>query len=117
MITREPIGVVAAVLPWNFPALMLAWKIGPALSVGNSAIVKPAEQTSLSTLRIADLALQAGVPPGVLSVVTGFGEDAGQALGCHDDVDLVAARRPSTQGWPPLVLDRRTRLASDDDRQ
>ncbi|WP_250516802.1 aldehyde dehydrogenase [Caballeronia sp. INDeC2] len=90
MITREPIGVVGAVLPWNFPALMLAWKIGPALSVGNSVIVKPAEQTSLSTLRIADLALEAGVPPGVLSVVTGFGESAGQALGTHADVDLIA---------------------------
>ncbi|HXZ06787.1 MAG TPA: aldehyde dehydrogenase family protein, partial [Paraburkholderia sp.] len=90
MITREPIGVVAAVLPWNFPALMLAWKIGPALSVGNSVIVKPAEQTSLSTLRIADLALEAGVPAGVLSVVTGFGESAGQSLGRHADVDLVA---------------------------
>ncbi|MFM0018952.1 aldehyde dehydrogenase [Paraburkholderia azotifigens] len=90
MITREPIGVVGAVLPWNFPALMLAWKIGPALSVGNSVIVKPAEQTSLSTLRIADLALEAGVPAGVLSVVTGLGESAGQALGRHADVDLVA---------------------------
>ncbi|SAK45548.1 betaine-aldehyde dehydrogenase [Caballeronia hypogeia] len=90
MITREPIGVVGAVLPWNFPALMLAWKIGPALSVGNSVIVKPAEQTSLSTLRIADLALEAGLPSGVFSVVTGFGEGAGQALGVHVDVDLIA---------------------------
>ncbi|PTB21410.1 aldehyde dehydrogenase [Trinickia symbiotica] len=90
MITREPIGVVGAVLPWNFPALMLAWKIGPALSVGNSVIVKPAEQTSLSTLRIADLAFQAGVPAGVLNVVTGFGEGAGQAIGLHPDIDLVA---------------------------
>lgn len=90
MITREPIGVVGAVLPWNFPALMLAWKLGPALSVGNSVIVKPAEQTSLSTLRIADFALEAGVPAGVFSVVTGFGESAGQALGRHPDVDLVA---------------------------
>jgi len=90
MITREPIGVVGAVLPWNFPALMLAWKIGPALSVGNSVIVKPAEQTSLSTLRIADLALEAGVPAGVFNVVTGFGESAGQSLGRHADVDLIA---------------------------
>ncbi|MFB9123590.1 aldehyde dehydrogenase [Paraburkholderia dipogonis] len=90
MITREPIGVVGAVLPWNFPALMLAWKIGPALSVGNSVIVKPAEQTSLATLRIADLALEAGIPAGVFSVVTGFGEAAGQALGRHPDVDLIA---------------------------
>lgn len=90
MITREPIGVVGAVLPWNFPALMLAWKIGPALSVGNSVVVKPAEQTSLSTLRIADLAREAGVPPGVFNVVTGFGAEAGEAIGRHPDVDLVA---------------------------
>src|SRR5471032_1226091 len=90
MITREPIGVVGAVLPWNFPALMLAWKIGPALSVGNSVIVKPAEQTSLATLRIADFALEAGLPAGVFSVVPGFGETAGQALGLHPDVDLIA---------------------------
>ena len=90
MITREAIGVVGAVLPWNFPALMLAWKIGPALSVGNSVIVKPAEQTSLATLRIADLAMEAGLPAGVLNVVTGFGETAGQALGLHPDVDLIA---------------------------
>ncbi|MBC8747369.1 MULTISPECIES: aldehyde dehydrogenase [Paraburkholderia] len=98
MITREPIGVVAAVLPWNFPALMLAWKIGPALSVGNSVIVKPAEQTSLSTLRIADLAFEAGVPAGVFSVVTGFGEGAGQALGRHPDVDLVAFTGSTSTG-------------------
>jgi 4-(gamma-glutamylamino)butanal dehydrogenase len=90
MITREPIGVVGAVLPWNFPVLMLAWKIGPALSVGNSVIVKPAEQTSLATLRVADLALEAGIPAGVFSVVTGFGETAGQAIGRHPDVDLIA---------------------------
>jgi 4-(gamma-glutamylamino)butanal dehydrogenase len=90
MITREAIGVVAGVLPWNFPALMLAWKIGPALSVGNSVIIKPAEQTSLATLRIAELAIEAGLPAGVFNVVTGFGEDAGQALGLHPDVDLVA---------------------------
>lgn len=90
MITREAIGVVGAVLPWNFPALMLAWKIGPALSVGNSVIVKPAEQTSLATLRIADLGLEAGLPPGVFNVVTGLGETAGQALGLHPDVDLIA---------------------------
>ena len=90
MITREPIGVVGAVLPWNFPALMLAWKIGPILSVGNSVIVKPAAQTSLSTLRIADLALEAGVPAGVFSVVTGSGQVVGQGLGYHPDVDLIA---------------------------
>lgn len=89
LIVREPVGVVAAVLPWNFPLLMLAWKIGPALATGNSVVVKPSEMTSLSTLRVADLALQAGVPPGVLNVVTGTGAGAGDALARHMDVDAI----------------------------
>lgn len=89
MIVREPIGVVAAVLPWNFPLLMMAWKIGPALAVGCSVVVKPAEQTSLTALRIADIALEAGVPPGVLNVVTGFGPEVGEPLGRHMDVDAL----------------------------
>ncbi|WP_354682236.1 aldehyde dehydrogenase [Cupriavidus necator] len=110
MITRVPIGVVGAVLPWNFPALMLAWKTGPALSAGNSVIVKPAEQTSLSTLRIADLALEAGVPPGVLSVVPGFGEGAGQALGRHPDVDLVAFTGSTATGKRFLHYSAETNL-------
>lgn len=90
VIVREPIGVVAAVLPWNFPMLMVAWKIGPALAAGNSVIVKPAEQTSLTALRIAELAMAAGVPPGVLNVVTGMGPDVGEPLGRHMDVDMVS---------------------------
>lgn len=89
LIVREPAGVVAAVLPWNFPLLMLAWKIGPALATGNSVVVKPSEMTSLSTLRVAELALQAGVPPGVLNVVTGTGAGAGEALARHMDVDAI----------------------------
>lgn len=89
MIVREPVGVVAAVLPWNFPLLMMAWKIGPALATGNSVVVKPAEQTSLTGLRLAELALEAGVPPGVLNVVTGMGPDAGEPLGRHMDVDAL----------------------------
>ena len=90
MIVREPIGVVGCVLPWNFPLLMLAWKIAPALAAGNSVIVKPAEQTSLTALRIAELAMEAGVPRGVLNVVPGMGSDTGEPLGLHPDVDMVS---------------------------
>jgi acyl-CoA reductase-like NAD-dependent aldehyde dehydrogenase len=90
LITREPIGVVAAVVPWNYPLLMASWKLGPALATGNSVIVKPAEQSPLTALRIAELAMEAGLPEGVLQVLPGFGETAGQALGRHMDVDMVA---------------------------
>jgi gamma-glutamyl-gamma-aminobutyraldehyde dehydrogenase len=90
MIVREPIGVVATVLPWNFPLLMLAWKIGPALAAGNSVIVKPAEQTSLTALKIAELAMEAGFPRGVLQVLPGDGPSVGEPLGLHPDVDMVS---------------------------
>lgn len=85
-ITREPVGVVAAVVPWNFPLDMAAWKLAPALVCGNSVVLKPAEQSPHSALRLAELALQAGVPAGVLNVVPGLGPEAGQALGRHPDV-------------------------------
>ncbi|MCF1448058.1 aldehyde dehydrogenase family protein [Agrobacterium vitis] len=90
MVVREPIGVVGCVLPWNFPLLMLAWKIGPALASGCSVIVKPAQETSLTTLRVAELAIEAGIPPGVFNVVTGGGKEAGEPIGLHMDVDMVA---------------------------
>jgi acyl-CoA reductase-like NAD-dependent aldehyde dehydrogenase len=90
LITREPIGVVACVVPWNYPLMMASWKLGPALATGNSVILKPAEQSPLTALRIAELAAEAGIPEGVLNVVPGFGETAGQALGRHMDVDMVA---------------------------
>jgi acyl-CoA reductase-like NAD-dependent aldehyde dehydrogenase len=90
MLVREPLGVVGAVVPWNFPLLMASWKVGPALATGNSVVLKPAEQSPLTALRLAELAVEAGIPPGVLQVVPGFGETAGQALGRHMDVDLVA---------------------------
>jgi len=90
LVVREPIGVVGCVLPWNFPLLMLAWKIGPALAAGCSVIVKPAEQTSLTTLRVAELAFEAGVPAGVLNIVTGTGKDVGEPIGLHKDVDMVS---------------------------
>ncbi len=90
MIVREPVGVVGAVLPWNFPLLMLAWKIGPALAAGCSVIVKPAEQTSLTALRMAELAMEAGVPRGVLQVLPGDGPSVGAPLGLHMGVDMVS---------------------------
>ncbi|ESX87076.1 aldehyde dehydrogenase [Mesorhizobium sp. LNJC405B00] len=90
MIVREPIGVVGLVLPWNFPLLMLAWKIGPALAAGNSVIVKPAKETTLTALRIAELAMEAGVPAGVFNVLPGGGAEVGEPLGRHMDVDMVS---------------------------
>ncbi len=90
MIVREPIGVVGLVLPWNFPLLMLAWKIGPALAAGCSVVVKPAEQTSLTALMVAELTVEAGIPRGVFNVVTGDGPGAGEPLGRHNDVDMIS---------------------------
>ncbi|WP_374633910.1 aldehyde dehydrogenase [Paracoccus sp. (in: a-proteobacteria)] len=90
LVVREPVGVVGLVLPWNFPLLMLAWKIGPALAAGCSVIVKPAAETALTALRIAELASEAGVPPGVFNVIPGSGPDAGEPLGRHPDVDMVS---------------------------
>jgi phenylacetaldehyde dehydrogenase len=87
---KEPVGVVGQIIPWNFPLLMAAWKLGPALAAGCTIVLKPAEQTPLSALRLAELALEAGFPEGVLNVVTGFGETAGAALAAHNDVDKVA---------------------------
>ncbi|MFA4914561.1 MAG: aldehyde dehydrogenase [Burkholderiaceae bacterium] len=89
MIMREPLGVVAAVVPWNYPLSMASWKLGPALAAGNSVILKPAEQSPLTAIRIAQLAVDAGLPPGVLNVLPGYGETAGRALGLHMDVDAI----------------------------
>src|SRR5712692_5354357 len=87
---REPVGVVAQIIPWNFPLLMAAWKLGPALATGCTVVLKPAEQTPLSALLLGEMALQAGIPAGVLNIVTGFGETAGAALAEHADVDKIA---------------------------
>jgi phenylacetaldehyde dehydrogenase len=87
---REPLGVVGQIIPWNFPLLMAAWKLGPALTTGNTVVLKPAEQTPLTALRLAELIAEAGVPNGVVNVVPGFGETAGAALAAHNDVDKVA---------------------------
>ncbi len=90
LITREPVGVVGAVTPWNFPLMINACKLAPALMAGNSVVLKPAEQSPLTALRVAELAVEAGIPDGVLNVVPGFGETAGKALGLHPDVDAIA---------------------------
>ena len=90
LITRESVGVVAAIVPWNFPLLMASWKLGPALATGNSVILKPSEKSPLTALRVAELAMEAGLPEGVLNVVPGFGATAGEALALHMDVDCVA---------------------------
>lgn len=90
LITKEPLGVVGAVVPWNFPLDMATWKGAAALAAGNSVVLKPAEQSPLSALRLAELAMEAGLPEGVFNVVTGFGETAGKALGLHGDVDCLA---------------------------
>ncbi|MDF3608149.1 aldehyde dehydrogenase [Paracoccus sp. DMF-8] len=90
LVVREPVGVVGLVLPWNFPLLMLAWKIGPALAAGCSVVVKPAAETTLTALRVAELAAEAGLPRGVLNIVTGGGAEVGEPLGRHPDVDMVS---------------------------
>jgi len=110
LVVREPIGVVACVLPWNFPMLMLAWKAGPALAAGNSVIAKPAEQTSMTALRLAELAFQAGLPRGVLNVITGYGETAGAPLGLHNDVDMVSFTGSTEVGRKFLEYSARSNL-------
>ena len=89
MILREPVGVVGAIVPWNFPLMIGAWKLGPAIAAGNSVVLKPAETASLTLIRIAELALEAGLPKGVLNVVTGRGAVAGEALALSMDVDVL----------------------------
>jgi phenylacetaldehyde dehydrogenase len=87
---REPVGVVGQIIPWNFPLLMACWKIAPALAAGCTVVLKAAEQTPMTALRLAELVLEAGFPPGVVNILTGFGETAGAALAAHPDVDKVA---------------------------
>ncbi|MDC8759583.1 aldehyde dehydrogenase [Janthinobacterium fluminis] len=89
LITREAVGVVAAIVPWNYPMIMAAWKIAPALAAGNSVILKPSEKSPLTALRLAEIGLEAGLPPGVFNVLPGFGQEAGAALALHMDVDCI----------------------------
>ena len=90
LVTREPMGVVGAIVPWNYPLLMAAWKIAPILATGNSLVLKPSEKSPLTALRVAELAVEAGIPAGVLNVVPGLGHTAGKALALHMDVDCIA---------------------------
>lgn len=95
---REPLGVVAAIVPWNFPLLLASWKIAPALAMGNTVIVKPASNTSLTALKLAELASQAGLPPGVLNVITGSGAVVGNALVEHPGIDKIAFTGATSTG-------------------
>ena len=90
LVRREPLGVIGAIVPWNYPLIISAWKLGPALLAGNCVVLKPAEQSPLTAIRLGQLALEAGLPPGVLNVVTGFGEEAGKPLALHADVDMIS---------------------------
>lgn len=89
LVTREPIGVVAAIVPWNFPMIMASWKIGPALAMGNSVILKPSEKSPLSAIRLAHIASEAGIPDGVFNVLPGYGHTVGKALARHTDIDTL----------------------------
>lgn len=110
MVVREPLGVVACVLPWNFPLMMLAWKLGPALAAGNSVVVKPAEQTSMTALRVAELSLEAGIPAGTLNVVTGPGETTGKLVGLHPGIDAVSFTGSSETGRKFLEYSAKSNL-------
>jgi len=90
LIRREPLGVVGAIVPWNYPLIISAWKLGPALLAGNSVVLKPAEQSPLTALRLGQLGIEAGLPPGVLNVVPGYGEEAGKPLALHAEVDMIS---------------------------
>ena len=110
LIHREPVGVVGAIVPWNFPLMIGAWKIAPALAAGNSVVLKPAETASLSLLRLAELALEAGLPPGVLNVVTGPGAVTGQSLALSPDVDVLTFTGSGATGRRLLEYSARSNL-------
>src|SRR4030095_9410137 len=110
LVTREPVGVVGAIVPWNFPLLMASWKLGPALATGNSVVRKPSEKSPLTALRIAELALEAGLPEGVLNVVPGFGHTAGEALAMHMDVDCIAFTGSTRTGKRMLEYSGRSNM-------
>lgn len=110
LVHREPLGVVAAIVPWNFPMMIGAWKVAPALAAGNSVVLKPAEAASLTLLRLGELAAEAGLPDGVLNVVTGRGGVAGEALGLHMDVDVLAFTGSGAVGRRLLEYSARSNL-------
>ena len=110
LIHREPVGVVAAIVPWNFPLMIGSWKIAPALAAGNSVVLKPAETASLTLLKLAELALEAGVPPGVFNVVTGPGRVTGEALALSMDVDVMVFTGSGPTGRRLLEYSARSNL-------
>ena len=110
LIHREPIGVIGAIIPWNFPLMIASWKFAPALSAGNSVVIKPAESASLSLLRIAELAAEAGIPDGVFNIITGDGEITGKALAMHMDVDVIAFTGSGVVGRKILEYSARSNL-------
>jgi gamma-glutamyl-gamma-aminobutyraldehyde dehydrogenase len=110
LIQREPMGVVGAIVPWNYPMIMAAWKLGPALAAGNSVILKPSEKSPLTALRLAELALEAGLPEGVFNVVPGFGHEAGEALALHMDVDAIGFTGSTRVGRKMLEYAGRSNL-------
>ena len=110
LITREPVGVVGAIVPWNYPLIMAAWKIAPALAAGNSVVLKPSEKSPLTALRLADLAIEAGLPEGVFNVVPGFGHEAGEALALHMEVDVLGFTGSTRVGRKMLEYAGRSNL-------
>ena len=110
LVQREPVGVVGAIVPWNYPMLMAAWKLGPALACGNSVVLKPSEKSPLTALRLAELALKAGLPAGVLNVVPGYGHEAGEALALHPDVDALGFTGSTRVGRKMLEYAGRSNL-------
>jgi gamma-glutamyl-gamma-aminobutyraldehyde dehydrogenase len=110
LITREPVGVVGAIVPWNYPMIMAAWKLGPALAAGNSVVLKPSEKSPLTAMRLAELAIEAGVPPGVFNVVPGYGPEAGEALALHMDVDALGFTGSTRTGRRMLEYAGRSNL-------
>ncbi|MBL8331255.1 MAG: aldehyde dehydrogenase [Rubrivivax sp.] len=110
LITREPMGVIGCIVPWNYPMIMAAWKLGPALATGNSVVLKPSEKSPYTALRLAELALEAGVPPGVFNVVPGFGPEAGEALALHAEVDAIGFTGSTRTGRRMLEYAGRSNL-------
>ncbi|MBG6082498.1 aldehyde dehydrogenase [Rubrivivax gelatinosus] len=110
LITREPMGVVGAIVPWNYPMIMAAWKLGPALAAGNSVVLKPSEKSPFTALRLAEIAIEAGLPPGVFNVVPGYGGEAGEALALHPDVDAIGFTGSTRIGRRMLEYSGRSNL-------
>lgn len=110
LITREPMGVIGVIVPWNYPMIMAAWKLGPALASGNSVVLKPSEKSPYTALRLAELAVEAGIPPGVFNVVPGYGHEAGEALALHMEVDAIGFTGSTRTGRRMLEYAGRSNL-------